>query len=101
MKRFVTLVIHADTSEADRQDASYFLGKLLKLLDGSDASCGVSKTTVDRARQVMEAQSSKASVSMFQTGWTEAEQWHSQLLELVPSVRASRKLKRRCGRIEQ
>ncbi len=83
MKRFVTLVIHADTSEADRQDASYFLGKLLKLLDGSDASCGVSKTTVDRARQVMEAQSSKASVSMFQTGWTEAEQWHSQLLELV------------------
>ncbi len=83
LKRFVTLVIHADTSEADRQDASYFLGKLLKLLDGSDASCGVSKTTVDRARQVMEAQSSKASVSMFQTGWTEAEQWHSQLLELV------------------
>ncbi len=66
LKTLVRQVIDPEMKENDRQDVCAFLGKLLFILDSSEGPCGVSKATTDRARLVLETQSSKNSVATFE-----------------------------------
>ncbi len=87
LKRLVSMTIHADTDDSDRQDASYFLGKLLKLLDSCETTCGVKRETIDRAREILSKQSGNTAVTMYQTGWTETQRWDDELRSLWEKCR--------------
>ena len=83
LRAVVTQLLKADMKETELQDVSIFLGKLLKLLHGCETSCGISKATIERAKQALQTQSSQTAAAAFQAGWTKSQDWEQEMRSLL------------------